>query len=398
MPTPSPLGDHAGERIAYFRKLARLTQRELANRIPHSYSLLTQVEAGHKSASPDLLAAVARALTLDVTSLTGQPYIAELRADRLEALVRPMREALDVYDLGADPGLRPRSLPELVAAADDVCRQVRGARLSAAAERLPALINELTTVAHTTGAAEAWGALGSAYRSTHDVTMKWGYYDLGLVALDRMGWAAERASDPLLGGVRMYMRALVYFREGNCDTGRRLITTGERFAEQAPTTVAAMAVRGQLHLGGSVLAARAEDENAAAAHLSEAREIADRIGDVSEIYWLSFGPTNVTTHELAAHLEFRRWGDALRTAKSAKQEMPAAWATSRRAHVYIDSARAEVAAGRHDAALRSINTARELAPQQTRYHPGARETIKDLVHSARRERGNLNSLAAWIGA
>jgi Tn3 transposase DDE domain len=33
-------------------------------------------------------------LTLDVTALTGQPYITELRADRLESLVRPMREAL----------------------------------------------------------------------------------------------------------------------------------------------------------------------------------------------------------------------------------------------------------------------------------------------------------------
>ncbi|WP_328468649.1 hypothetical protein [Streptomyces sp. NBC_00448] len=81
---------------------------------------------------------------------------------------------------GGEADLRLRSLPELVAAADDICRHVRGARLSAAAERLPALINELTTTAHTTGASEAWRALGSAYRSTHDVTMKWGYYDLGL--------------------------------------------------------------------------------------------------------------------------------------------------------------------------------------------------------------------------
>jgi hypothetical protein len=63
----------------------------------------------------------------------------------------------------------------------------------------------------------------------------------------------------------------------------------------------------------------------------------------------------------------------------------------------VDKARSQLETGDRQGALDSINTARELAPQQTRYHPGARETIKDLVHFARKERGNLNYLAAWIG-
>ena len=50
MPRSTPDGEHAGVRIAYYRKAAQLTQRELAERIPHSYSLLTQVEAGHRPA------------------------------------------------------------------------------------------------------------------------------------------------------------------------------------------------------------------------------------------------------------------------------------------------------------------------------------------------------------
>jgi hypothetical protein len=40
--------------------------------------------------------------------VTGQPYAAELRADELDVLIRPIREALDVYDLGADPDITPR--------------------------------------------------------------------------------------------------------------------------------------------------------------------------------------------------------------------------------------------------------------------------------------------------
>lgn len=50
--------DHTGNRIKEQRKLARLTQKQLAERIPYSYSLLNQVECGAKPATVDLLAAV----------------------------------------------------------------------------------------------------------------------------------------------------------------------------------------------------------------------------------------------------------------------------------------------------------------------------------------------------
>jgi transcriptional regulator with XRE-family HTH domain len=394
MPT-SPDGDHTGTRIAHYRKLARLRQRDLADRIPHSYSLLTQVEAGHKPASPDLIAAVAQALRIDVTTLTGQPYTTELQQDRLDSLVRPIREALDLYDLGADPDLSPRPLPRLLAAADDLCQLVRATKLNSAARALPAVMAELTTEAHRSGASQAWAALGSTYRTAHDLTVKLGFYDLSAVALDRMGWAAERASDPLLGAVRQYMRALVYFREGECAIGQRLVASGHRFVDQAETSRSSMAVSGQLHLGASVLAARARDRDLADLHLAEAAALADRTGEASEIHFLSFGPTNVQAHTVSAHMEFRRWGHALDVATAVR--VPATWATSRRAHLCVDRARSEFETGRTDAALASINEARELAPQQTRYHPGARETIKDLVHHARREHGNLLHLATWIG-
>lgn len=395
MPRLTPDGEQAGARIAYYRKAARLTQRELAQRIPHSYSLLTQVEAGHRPASPGLLAAVAHALHLDVTTLTGQPYVTELRDDRLESLVRPIRESLDLYDLGADPDLQTRPLSVLVTAADDLCRLVRAGRLNRAGELLPQVMEELTTAAYQTRDTAAWAALGSTYRTAHDLAVKLGFYDLSAVALDRMGWAAERASDPLLGGVRQYMRALTYFREGECRIGSRLVESGQRYVEQAGTSRSAMVVSGQLHLGGAVLAARARDESAAAGHLAEARALAAVTGEALEVHWLSFGPTNVDAHELSVHLEFGRWGDAIRTARAVR--MPNTWAVSRRAHLYIDKARSHLETGDAHAALESVYMARELAPQQTRHHPGARETIKDLVHHARRQRESLHNLAAWIG-
>lgn len=387
--------EHTGARIADHRKLAGLTQRGLADLIPYSYSLLRHVESGHKNASPDLVSAVARALRIDVTALTGQPYVTELQQDRLAELIRPIRESLDLYDLGDDPDLAVRTAPELTSAADDLCRQVRATQLNAAARALPRLIAELTTAAYRTPTSQVWRALGSTYRTAHDVSTKLGFYDLSTIALDRMAWAADRASDPLLAAVRQYMRALVYFREGEHTIGLRLIDRGHHLTAQGEQGTAAWAVAGQLHLGATVIAARARDTEAVTTHLTEAQRIAKRTGEAGHVHWLSFGPANVAAHEVSANVELRRYGKALE--KAQRVQLPPDWAKSRRAHVYIDRARSEMETGRTDAALTSLVEARRMAPQQTRYHPGARETIKGLVHQRRRTPDTLDNMAAWIG-
>ena len=58
--------DHTGARIKEQRKLARLTQRQLADRLPYSYSLLNQVECGAKPANLDF----------EVISI-GEPAVAD---------------------------------------------------------------------------------------------------------------------------------------------------------------------------------------------------------------------------------------------------------------------------------------------------------------------------------
>ncbi|MEV5957316.1 helix-turn-helix transcriptional regulator [Streptomyces sp. NPDC051987] len=392
---PSPDDDHTGTRIREQRRLARLTQRELANRIPYSYSLLNQVECGARPATADFVAAVAHALKVDVTTLTGQPYVTELQRDRLAELVRPIREALDLYDLGANPDLTARPAAQLVAAADRLCAEVRATHLRNAARALPGTIAELTHTAWATPSTELWRALASTYRTAHDITVKLGYYDLSAVALDRMAWAAERASDPCLGAVRQYMRALVYFREGEYTIGQRLVAAGHNVVAQAEESREALAVAGQLHLGGSVIAARADDVAAVVEHIGEARKIAKRIGDASDIHWLSFGPANVAMHRMSAAVEMGQYDNALKQARRIR--LPASVATSRRAHFLIDQARTEMETGHTDAALEHLVQARKAAPEQTRYHPGARETIRGLVHTARRTPDTLNYMAAWVG-
>ncbi|MFF8645268.1 helix-turn-helix domain-containing protein [Streptomyces sp. NPDC015345] len=390
-----PRDDHPGARIAMYRKLAGYTQHGLALKIGYSYSLVHQVERGHKAASTDFMAACARVLHVDVTTLTGQPYMTELQQDRLAELIRPIRESLDLYDLGADPDVATREAPQLVASADTLCQQVRATQLNKAAQTLPRLIAELTTAAYRNPSTELWAALGSAYRTAHDVTVKLGFYDLSTIALDRMDWAAQRASDPVLSAVRQYMRGLVYHREGEHAIGLRLVNAGHHVLAQAEDTPESLAVAGQLHLGATVIAARARDEAAVKTHLREAKQIAKRTSDVEHVHWLSFGPTNWAAHELSALTELGQYGKAVEKAKELR--MPDSWPTSRRAYVWIDRGRCEMETGRTEAALTSIAEARRSAPQQTRYHPGARATIEGLVHQQRKTPDALGYMSTWLG-
>ncbi|MDQ3275327.1 MAG: helix-turn-helix domain-containing protein [Actinomycetota bacterium] len=66
--------ERIGYRVASLRKLAGMTQERLACTAHVSRSLVRAVEQGRMPASAAFTAAVARALGLDVTTLTCQPY------------------------------------------------------------------------------------------------------------------------------------------------------------------------------------------------------------------------------------------------------------------------------------------------------------------------------------
>ncbi len=76
------------------------------------------VEQGSRDATPTITAAVAKALGVDVTSLTGQPYNEHgRRRDRIHALIPALCRALTYWDLPPELPTPPRSWPELEAAA-----------------------------------------------------------------------------------------------------------------------------------------------------------------------------------------------------------------------------------------------------------------------------------------
>ncbi|MFD7548187.1 helix-turn-helix domain-containing protein [Streptomyces sp. NPDC059578] len=390
---PAPDDGHIGTRIKEQRRLAHLNQRQLADRLPYSYSLLNQVECGARRATPDFVSAVADVLGIDAALLTSTMGD-ELHQDHPAAVVAPIREALDIYDLEPLPEPVCRPVAVLAAEADRVCQLVRAARLRKATGVLPGVIAELTHLAWTAPTTPVWRALASTYRTAHDITLKLGHPDLSQVALDRMYWAAERASDPHLAAVRQYKRALLY-KSGSHSTGLRLIAEGHRLLE-GETTREALAVSGQLHLGASALAARAGEGGLVDAHLASARNLAARVGgEAPEVHWLSFGARNADLHAFGAAVAMGCYDDALSRARSIR--VPPSTLTSRRARFLVDRARAEMETGHLDSSLRHLAQARHVAPEQTRYYSGTKETITGLVHLSRRTPDSLAYMARWVG-
>ncbi|MFJ7206312.1 helix-turn-helix domain-containing protein [Streptomyces sp. NPDC098789] len=387
--------DHTGARMKRLRLERHLTQAAVADLAHVPYSTYTKTEQGVIAASPHLIAAVARALRVDVATVTGQPYARELRADELDILIRPIRQSLDLYDLGADSDIAPRAHQLLADDAEALLVAVRAGQIKQTASQLPGLIQEATTAAHAAPGRERWLLLASLYRTAYDVASKLGYYDLAGLSLARMDWAAERGSDAIIGGMYRYMRALTYLRDGEYRTGERLVELGLRTLAQAEPSRERSVVTGQLHLGAAVMAGRSKDRGRADGHLDEAELIANETGEAVAVHWLAFGPTNVKVHRVSVLAELDEYGQAAQTGRGVT--IPQGWPASRRSHHLAELARAQMWTGDLGGSFENLLLARKAAPQQARYHQTVRETYAGLEAARRQLPDSFLSYGNWLG-
>ncbi|MFB7411363.1 helix-turn-helix domain-containing protein [Streptomyces sp. NPDC056202] len=388
--------DHIGRRVARLRRERHLTQKALADLAGLSNSFISKVEQGAEQATPHAIAKIARALNVEVATVVGQPYETQLRADELDVLIRPIREALDVYDLGPDPDIAPRAAGVLHREAEDLCGNVRAGEIKTAASRVAGLIEEATTAAHLHDGRDGWLTLASTYRTAYDVATKLGYLDLAQLALARLDWAAQRGSDAVLGGMYQYLRALAYLREGRYSTGARLVARGLATLEQAEASRERQVVTGQIHLGAAVMAGRSHDESSALQHIGVAERIAGETGEAVNVHWLAFGPTNVSVHRVAVLAELDQYGEAAEAAE--EFVIPRDWPKSRTSHHYAELARAQLWTGKIDLAFHNLLKARRVAPQQAKYHPMVRDTYAGLEAAHRQLPDSFLSYGSWLGS
>jgi len=391
----SPSHDHTGARIKRLRLERHLTQQALADLAQIPYNTLTKTEQGKLPASPYLVGRVSRALRVEVATIIGQPYAAELRADDLDVLLQPIREALDVFDLGADPEIKPRPLQLLHHDAESMLAAVRAGEIKQVAGQLPGLLLEATTAAHEAETTEGWLLLASTYRTAYDVASKLGFGDLATIALARMDWAAQRGSSAVVGAMGRYMRALTYLRAGQYRTGDRLIQVGLGVLEQADPSRERDVLTGQLHLGAAVMAGRAQNRSAAEGYLAEADRIAGQTGEAVKVHWLAFGPTNVAVHRVSVLAELDEYGAAADAGTG--MVIPQEYPVSRQSHHFAELARAQMWTGQLDDAFRNLMRARKAAPQQAKYHPTVRETYAGLEAAKRQMPDSFLSYGSWLG-
>ncbi|MET7900468.1 helix-turn-helix transcriptional regulator [Streptomyces sp. NPDC005355] len=401
---PDKDSPHIGTRIAEERTRAHLTQRGLAGRAHVSLSILSKVESGHRPASPALIAACARALGIESSTLMGQPYTDALRVERFGAPLAAIRASLENWgDVALDEAVPPRPLAEITKDVNHLGSLRRSAAYLDVATKAPALIDELVEASHRYEGANrerAHRLLAYTYRCVHDVAHKLGHLDLGNTILARMSHSAERSDDPYMVTLTAYLRAQSCFNTGRHEVGLRLMSRSLKEVEEAAAAgeVAALCVQGNLRLRATMLAARSQDSDQAGAEWAEAYETAQRLGRDTQNYVLSFGPTNTAIHKIAMEVELGEYGTAVQSARSVRfsREFTQTY-PDRVGHHFIDLSRAQLWTGDRAGSEASLHRARKAAPQQARFHPHARETVLALRRAERQSSQTLSNLAHWMG-
>ncbi|MGW4633677.1 helix-turn-helix domain-containing protein [Nocardia sp. NPDC004415] len=384
------MGTHVGQAIASERKLAGLSQRQLADRAAYSLSMVKAVEQGREVASPGFVSAVARALRITPEQLTGAPFDdGKPLADAVNGLSILLTEGR--YARAEDPGTLAQLDADLTAAQD----LYRSDRTRQTIEVLPAIIRRLHgAVREFRGdeQAHAYSLLASAYILAEWSARRTGHLLLALPALDLADSYAPQGDDPNFLAFSALARARILTHYGESEVAAQLI---DRAITTADDSRPGMVMAGYSHLAGAINDARKLDYAGAVAHVDAARELAARTGE-TDLYMTAFGPLNVDIHAHAVELEA---GDPHRAAiNGAELTYGPAAPPTRVAHHWQDNARAWLMSGKPDRALAALNKARAAAPQQTRLHPSVRETLYGVAAVQRRQSESLLGFANWLGA
>ncbi|MFC9440277.1 helix-turn-helix domain-containing protein [Nocardia sp. NPDC057030] len=386
---------HAGRRIAAERKVAGLSQRQLATRAAYSLSMVKAVEQGREPASPGFVAAAARALGIEPEQLTGTPYYDTLEEDGpLDGLTE--LRAILAEGTYVRP-LEPPPLTQLTKSLAEINRAYRNDKGRTALTRLPVLIRQLYGALHEASndaeRGRIFSLLAHAYIQSERLTHRFGFMTLTLPSLDRLEWAAAQADDPLYAVQAKPRRAKVLMYYGSSDVGLQLVE--QALGQISDNDPASVEVLGFTHLSGAIISARDRRLGTARDHISEARKLARYIEGERDSYGTVFSKANTEIHSCAVELEA---GDPGRAARDGSAlQLPNDIAPPRAGHHWQDTARAWLLAGRTDNALKALNAARSIAPQQTKLHPGVRETVYGIAAAERRRSDSLGAFARWVG-
>lgn len=391
-----------GARVRYWRLRRKLTQQTAADLAGISRSYLAMIESGERALDRrSRIAALARALRVTPTDLTGEPVPAgdDALAEATAALPA-LRLALLGSTLDEPADVEPRPLPELRAETERVDRLVQSSDYAAFSADLPALIVRLQALAARGRRGEWEEALRllvlagqAAFYAVKDL----GDAGSGYVAAERVREAGERAEDATATALGDFLLAHALLPIGGYARALRACDRAADDLRPRADDPAALEVYGMLGLTAALTSISAGRPGDADGRVAEAAELAGRVGRGTNAYGLSFGEANVAAWRMALAIER---GEGGRVPELARHVDVSALPPGRQAAFWTDLGRGFAQGRNRDAdALTALRRAEDLAPQQVRSNPMVREVVGSMVRRARRTAGGpeLVGLAHRLG-
>jgi len=360
-----------GERLAYWRQRRGKTQTVLAGLSGLSQAYISSIENGSRVVEKrSTLVALASALQVSVAELTGKPGDpTDPMRSRAVAHVPAIREALIRREMGYANGL-----PALVGDVNSLTHAGQAYDFAAAAPMLPGLLLTCTGIDMVRTCQQGVAVLKYL-----------GYSDLSRDAANLGVTAARDLEDPAWVGVA----EVNHVNSLPTELGDVPVTVASRAADEVQSSAGDPRVRqayGMLHLHAAIRSATNRRPGDALAHLDEAQQAADSLGEPDDqlgLAKLAFGPTNVGIWRLTV---LREMGDTERAIEGAKEIVPERIPlASRQAPFYLDLAQALASSGkRDDEAVAAFLRAEAIAPQFVRLRPVVRDTIAAILYRTRR--------------
>lgn len=367
-----------------------------------SYGYLGRLERGEQPLSNRAtLEALARALKVSPSEFNGQPWeIADGPAAEAYAGLIAVENALEVCELGIDPGTEVREWPEIAADLAELEVVRESTDYAAACSLAPRLLTELHSayVRRPQWRREVLVGIIRCYYALAQTTKRLGVRGLPIMIVKAANACAEELESPAWIGFAVWLRGSIAGSLSRSQQYTRAVYTADRLRPHLDDASALQAY-GMLHLSAALASAVQSDRDTANTHLAEAEAVAVRMDDeVGSFARLWFGRTNVGMWRASIGMEL---GDGAHAVELARDlPVDAIPSPSRRAHFYAEAGRTLLAEPkRRDSGLAMLLKAEDIAPQQVRTDFFVREAIADQLRIARRDAGgrNLRGLAWRLG-
>ena len=209
---------------------------------------------------------------------------------------------------------------------------------------------------------------------------------------------AEYIGEPILAALTGFRVANALMSIGRAGAAFDLNVSYASRLQSSLRTEADRSVYGHVLLQAAMAAASGGDASGVRDMVNEAGTVAHHVQDRTNHHRLSFGPTNVGLHHVAALVSLGEGGLAVEVGSVIDADGIRALRRERRATYLIDLARGYSQWGKRDEALGKLLEAEALAPREVNCRPIARSTIENLIQRSRGKLpGALRSLAQRSG-